>query len=108
MTLSRMIHYAKPIALRVFMSNKYVYAQVVHVPTAQTILSAASLEAGLRSSLKTTSDREAAAVVGRTLAERMKKEGIPAVAFTMENGQRYHGKLKALLDAVKTGGIRFL
>ena len=103
-----MLKYAKPLALKIHFSNRYVYAQVVHVPTSTTICATSTSEKASKSQLPRTSTVEAAAWVGSELATRLKSQQVHAVAYVMENHQRYHGKLKHLLDSLTKGGVKLL
>lgn len=90
------------------MSSKYIYAQAVHLPSAQTLAQASSFEKTLKESLLKTSDCTAAAHVGRTIAERLVSQDIRAIVHEMPEGKKYHGKLKALLDGLQEGGVKLL
>ena len=90
--------------LSVFRSSKHIYAQVIDDAKGQTVAAASSLEKDLRSSLKTGADKAAAAAVGKLLAERAKKAGIDKVVFD-RGGYRYHGRIKALADGAREGGL---
>ncbi|CAI5521134.1 unnamed protein product [Closterium sp. Naga37s-1] len=90
------------------MSNRYIYAQVVHEPTAFTLAAASSIEAAMRKSLTSTSDKIAATEVGKALAARMLEKQIGAVAFELGPTQMYHGKLRSLLDALTGSGVKLL
>ncbi|CAI5961573.1 unnamed protein product [Closterium sp. NIES-65] len=103
--MARATKFVKPIVLSVFMSNRYIYAQVVHEPTAFTLAAASSIEAAMRKSLTSTSDKIAATEVGKALAARMLEKQIGAVAFELGPTQMYHGKLRSLLDALTGSGM---
>ena len=90
--------------LSVFRSSKHIYAQVIDDAKGQTVAAASSLEKELRSSLKTGADKAAAAAVGKLLAERAKKAGVDKVVFD-RGGYRYHGRIKALADGAREGGL---
>ena len=90
--------------LSVFRSSKHIYAQVIDDTKGQTVAAASSLEKELRASLKTGADKAAAAAVGKLLAERAKKAGIDKVVFD-RGGYRYHGRIKALADGAREGGL---
>ncbi|CAI7857819.1 unnamed protein product [Closterium sp. NIES-53] len=106
--MARATKFVKPIVLSVFMSNRYIYAQVIHEPTAFTLAAASSIEASLRKSLTSTSDKIAATEVGKALAARMLEKQIGAVAFELGPTQMYHGKLRSLLDALTGSGVKLL
>ena len=87
-------------------SNCHIYAQIV-APTGDRILTSAStLEGDVRKDLKNGGNKAAAAVVGKRIAEKAKKLGIDAVAFD-RSGFKYHGRVKALADAAREGGLKF-
>ena len=88
--------------LSVFRSERHIYAQLIDDLAGHTLASASSLE---DSSLKGTGV-EKSAVVGKKLAERAKEAGIEVAVFD-RNGYRYHGRVKALADGAREGGIRF-
>jgi large subunit ribosomal protein L18 len=90
--------------LCVFRSSKHIYAQVIDDTKGHTLASASSLEKDLKSSLKTGADKAAATVVGKLLAERAKKAGVDKVVFD-RGGYRYHGRIKALADGAREGGL---
>ncbi len=92
--------------LSVFRSSKNIYAQIIDDGRGVTLASASSLDAGLRGSLKTGADRAAAQGVGKLIAERAKAAGVEAVVFD-RGGRRYHGRVKALADAAREGGLSF-
>ena len=86
--------------LNVFRSNKQIYAQVINDVTGQTLASASSL--GLEAMPKI----EQAQKVGALVAEKAKAAGITSVVFD-RNGYLYHGRVKALADAAREGGLNF-
>src|SRR3989440_7362197 len=92
--------------LSVFRSSKHIYAQVIDDADGQTVVSASSLEKDMRGSLKTGANIEAAKAVGKRLAERAAAKGVKAVVFD-RGGYLYHGRVKALADAVREGGLNF-
>ena len=87
-------------------SNCHIYAQII-APTGDRILASAStVEAEVRKDVKNGGNKAAAAVVGKRIAEKAKKLGIDAVAFD-RSGFKYHGRVKALADAAREGGLKF-
>ena len=87
-------------------SNSHIYAQLI-APTGDKVLASAStLEADVRKDLKNGGNKAAAAVVGKRIAEKAKALGIEAVAFDRA-GFRFHGRVKALADAAREGGLKF-
>ena len=83
---------------------RHMYAQVITPQGAQVLASASTLDAALRTGK--TSNKEAAAKVGALIAERAKAAGITRVAFD-RSGYKYHGRVKALADAAREGGLEF-
>jgi large subunit ribosomal protein L18 len=92
--------------LSVFRSSKHIYAQVIDDADGRTVASASSLEKEMRGSLKTGANVEAAKAVGKRLAERAAAQGIKQVVFD-RGGYLYHGRVKALADAAREGGLDF-
>lgn len=93
--------------LAVHKSLKYIYAQVIDDRTGETMVQASSLEPGLRSKLASgAANKEAARVVGEAVAERAKEKGISSVIFD-RGGYIYHGKVRALADGARSGGLSF-
>ena len=90
--------------LSVFRSSKHIYAQVIDDAKGRTLAAASSLEKELKSSLKTGADKAAATAVGKLLAERARKAGVDEVMFD-RSGYRYHGRIKALADGAREGGL---
>jgi ribosomal protein L18 len=98
---ARVTRFLKPYLLRMHFSNKYVSAQVIHTPTATVACSASSQEKLLRPNMESTRDVSAAAKIGKLLGERLLLKGIPAE-------QKYHGKVKAVIDSVREAGVKLL
>jgi large subunit ribosomal protein L18 len=92
--------------LSVFRSSKNIYAQVIDDATSRTLASASTLDKGLAGKLKTGADKDAAVEVGKLLAERAIAAGVSAVIFD-RGGYIYHGRVKALADAAREGGLSF-
>ena len=92
--------------LSVFRSSKHIYAQVIDDAKGETVASASSLEKDMRGSLKTGANVEAAKAVGKKLAERAAAKGVKDVVFD-RGGYLYHGRVKALADAAREGGLNF-
>ena len=92
--------------LTVSRSNCHIYAQLI-APTGDKVLASAStLEADVRKDVKNGGNKAAATIVGKRIAERAKALGIDAVAFDRA-GFRFHGRVKALADAAREGGLKF-
>jgi large subunit ribosomal protein L18 len=87
-------------------SNSHIYAQIVAPTGDKVLVSASTLEADVRKDLKSGGNKAAAAVIGKRIAERAKAAGIEAVAFDRA-GFRFHGRVKALADAAREGGLKF-
>ncbi|MFY9551889.1 MAG: 50S ribosomal protein L18 [Thermoanaerobaculia bacterium] len=92
--------------LAVFKSGRHIYAQVVDDGKGATLAHASSLDPGLRKDARRGGSREAAGKVGALVAERAKKAGVTKVVFD-RGGYRYHGRVKALADAARSGGLEF-
>jgi large subunit ribosomal protein L18 len=92
--------------LSVHRSSKNIYAQIIDDVAGKTLASASTLEADLRGSLKTGADVAAAAVVGKLVAERGVKAGVKEVVFD-RGAFIYHGRIKALAEAAREGGLHF-
>ena len=92
--------------LVVFRSNKQIYAQVIDDEARVTLAAAASNDKVLAAECKGKSGIEAAALVGKAVAERAREKGINEVAFD-RGGYLYHGRVKSLADAAREGGLKF-
>jgi len=92
--------------LSVFRSSQHIYAQVIDDGEGRTLAAASSLEKELRDKLKTGADTGAAAEVGKLIAERAKAAGVDKVVFD-RGAYIYHGRVKALADAAREGGLDF-
>ena len=92
--------------LSVFRSDKHIYAQVIDDLSGKTLVAAATTAADVRGDLKNGGNIEGAKRVGRAIAERAKGAGITQVAFD-RGGRMYHGRVKALADAAREGGLKF-
>ena len=91
--------------LSVFRSSKNIYAQVIDDAAGVTLAAASSLEKGDSAPAK-GSDKEAAAAIGKLIAERAKAAGVTDVVFD-RGGYIYHGRIKALADAAREAGLNF-
>ena len=92
--------------LSVHRSSKHIYAQVIDDQEGRTIASASTMEKDVRGSLKTGADKAAAEAVGKLIAERAGEAGVKQVVFD-RGGYIYHGRVKALADAAREGGLDF-
>ncbi|MGH6994093.1 MAG: 50S ribosomal protein L18 [Stellaceae bacterium] len=91
--------------LTVFRSSKHIYAQVIDDLSGRTLAAASSLDKAFKEGAKTT-NKDAATAVGKLLAERAKAAGVTAVVFD-RGGYLFHGRVKALADAAREGGLQF-
>lgn len=92
--------------LNVFRSLSGIYAQVIDDQSGQTLVSASSVDRDLREKLKGMKKAEQAKLIGQTVAERAKDKGIQTVVFD-RGGYRYIGRIKALADGAREGGLQF-
>lgn len=92
--------------LAVHRSNNHIYAQVIDDKTGRTLASASTLDADLQKKLESGGNKEAAKLVGGLIAERAKKAKIVEVVFD-RGGYRYHGRVEALAEAARAGGLKF-
>jgi len=92
--------------LSVFRSSKHIYAQLIDDVKGTTLVAASSLEKPMRESTKSGANIAAAKAVGKLIAERAKEKGIKDVVFD-RGGYLYHGRIKALADAAREGGLNF-
>ena len=87
-------------------SNSHIYAQIIAPSGDKVLASASTLEADVRKDLKSGSNRAAATIVGKRIAAKAKAAGIDTVDFD-RSGFKYHGRVKALADAAREGGLKF-
>lgn len=92
--------------LCIFRTPRHIYAQVISPEGSQVVAAASTVEADIRKELKGTGNTDAAAAVGKAIAEKAKAKGITKVAFD-RSGFRYHGRVKALADAARESGLEF-
>lgn len=92
--------------LCVYRSLKHIYAQVIDDLAGRTLAAASTLSEPIKGELKSTGNCDAAAKVGELIAARAKKAGIKAVCFD-RGGRKFHGRIKALADAARKGGLAF-
>jgi len=92
--------------LTVFRSSKYIYAQVIDDAQGVTLAAASSLEKAEGAEKSTGANKDAAAAVGKLVAERAKAAGVADVVFD-RGGYIYHGRVKALADAAREAGLNF-
>jgi large subunit ribosomal protein L18 len=94
------------VRLSVHRSSKHIYAQIIDDTRSVTLAAASSIEKTMRESMKTGADIAAAKATGKLLAERAKEKGIVDVIFD-RGGYLYHGRVKALAEAAREGGLNF-
>jgi large subunit ribosomal protein L18 len=92
--------------LSVYRSSKHIYAQVIDDDRGITLASASSIEKSARDTIKTGAGVDAAKTVGKLIAERAKEKGITDVVFD-RGAYLYHGRVKALAEAAREGGLKF-
>ena len=92
--------------LSVFRSSRHIYAQIIDDAAGRTLAAASTLDATVKPNLKSGADRDAASAVGKLIAERAKAAGIARVVFD-RGAYLYHGRVKALADAAREGGLDF-
>ncbi len=92
--------------LSVSRSHKHIYAQLIDDLAGRTIASASTLEGELKSSAGYGGNKDAAQLIGRTLAERALAQGVKEVCFD-RGAYRYHGRVAALADAAREAGLQF-
>ena len=96
--------------LSIFRSGRHIYAQVIDDGQGRTLAAASTLDRDLKGKLKSGCDKTAATevgkLVGQQLAEKAKTAGIEAAVFD-RNGYRYHGRVKALAEGAREGGLKF-
>ena len=92
--------------LAVFRSQGHIYAQVIDDEAGRTLCAASSLDGELKAKAKRGSNIAAAKAVGSLIAQRAQEKGVKAVVFD-RGGFQYHGRVKALADAAREGGLKF-
>jgi large subunit ribosomal protein L18 len=94
------------VRLSVHRTNAHIYAQITSAAGSKVIATASSVEKEVRAEIKHGGNKKAAEAVGKRIAAKAKDKGIEAVAFD-RGGYRYHGRVKALADAARAGGLKF-
>jgi large subunit ribosomal protein L18 len=92
--------------LSVHRTPRHMYAQIIAPNGSDVLASASTVQADVKAGLKATGNAEAAASVGKTIAEKAKAAGVSRVAFD-RSGFKYHGRIKALADAAREAGLEF-
>ena len=90
----------------VFRSLKHIYAQIIDDTKGITLASSSSLDVNLKPTLNDKDKSEVSNVVGKALAEKASKDGISQVVFD-RSGFKYHGRVKALAEGAREGGLKF-
>jgi large subunit ribosomal protein L18 len=116
--LRRSLAEKAPHSLRVHLSNKYVYAQIVRALDGHVVASASTIERAFPFAdgdasasgreTRSRSDKRAAAAAGDALARRAAAANVDAVKWTRPYGKRFHGKIASLIEALKSGGVGLL
>ena len=96
----------KAVRLTVHRTNSHIYAQVIDATGTKVLAAASTVEKEVRGEIKNGGNKDAAAAVGKRIAERAKAAGVTAVAFDRA-GFAYHGRVKALADAARESGLTF-
>lgn len=96
----------KAVRLTVHRTNSHIYAQVIDATGSKVLAAASTAEKEVRGEIKNGGSKDAAAAVGKRIAERAKAAGVTAVAFDRA-GFAYHGRVKALADAARESGLAF-
>ena len=94
------------VRLTVHRTNQHIYAQVIDASGGKVLASASTLEKEMRASHPKSGGKDAAAAVGKRIAEKAKAAGVTEVAFD-RSGFSYHGRVKALAEAAREGGLKF-
>lgn len=92
--------------LAVYRSGKHIYAQIIDDTQMVTLAAASSIDKELREKVKSGANLEAAKLVGNLIAQRAKAKGVEDVVFD-RGGNLYHGRIAALADAAREGGLNF-
>lgn len=90
--------------MTIFRSARHIYAQIINDATGTTIVQASSLDKSIRDALKGKKKADAAKEIGKAVAARAKEKGIAKVVFD-RNGYRYHGRIAAIADGAREGGL---
>jgi large subunit ribosomal protein L18 len=94
------------VRLTVHRTNQHIYAQVIDAEGSKVLASASTLEKDVRATFPNGAKKDAAAAVGKRIAEKAKAAGVTEVAFD-RSGFSYHGRVKALADAARESGLKF-
>ena len=94
------------VRLTVHRTNTHIYAQLTSPAGDKVLATASTVEKEVRATLKSGGNRKAAELIGQRIAAKAKEKGIDKVAFDRA-GYRYHGRVKALAEAARAGGLKF-
>ena len=94
------------VRLTVHRTNTHIYAQITSSAGDKVLAAASTLEKEVRAQVKTGGNRKAAELIGQRIAQKAKEKGIESVAFD-RSGYKYHGRVKALAEAARAGGLKF-
>jgi large subunit ribosomal protein L18 len=92
--------------LSIYRTPRHTYAQIISGESGKVVATASTLNKDIQKDLKYTGNIEAAAAIGKAIAEKAKSAGIESVAFD-RSGFKYHGRVKALADAAREAGLKF-
>ncbi len=92
--------------LNVYRSNSHIYAQIIDDTNGHTLISASTLDKELREKLSSTSNKEAARLVGELIGKRALEKGIDQVVFD-RGGYQYHGRVKEIAEGAREAGLKF-
>ena len=92
--------------LSVFRSGRHIYAQVINDEDGKTVAAASTIDADIKSKVKSGASKDGAVLVGKLLAERASKAGVTKVVFD-RGGFQYHGRVAAVADAARENGLEF-
>lgn len=92
--------------LVVHRTSRHIYAQVISPNGSETLVASSTLEMDINNQLKSTANKDAAEAVGKSIALRALRKGIEKISFD-RSGFKYHGRVKALVEAARTAGLQF-
>ncbi len=96
----------RQVSISIHRTPRHIYAYLISADRSKTLAAASTLDQGIRKAVKSTSNIEAAKLVGKLIAERTLALGVKAIAFD-RSGFKYHGRVKALADAAREAGLIF-
>ena len=94
------------VRLTVHRTNTHIYAQITSAAGDKVLAAASTVEKEVKAQLKNGSNKKAAEIIGQRIAQKAKEKGIESVAFDRA-GYKYHGRVKALAEAARAGGLKF-